>query len=108
MALLLAALAGCTGVVPADSGPACDSGINVTWNNFGEGFFTTYCQSCHSSTTPDRRDAPKRANFDTEAQVGSYVDEVRARVLEDETMPVGGGVDPDDLVLLDRYLDCAF
>lgn len=92
----------------ADSAPSCEPGIRVTWQNFGEGFFTTYCQSCHSSTAPDRHDAPKAVNFETESQVRSYTERIRARVIEDGTMPVGGGVAPDDLVLLDRYLDCAF
>ncbi len=102
--MLLLACAG----PPADTGrdTTCDTGPDVDWHSFGEGFFATYCLACHSSTTPDRADAPIGVDFDTEAQVRAQADRVRVRVLDEATMPVGGGVSEDDLVLLDRLLEC--
>ncbi len=104
---MLLLLLACSGT-PADSGlpRACDTGPTVTWETFGEGFFTTYCQPCHSATTPNRAGAPEGVDFDTNEQVRAQVDRVRVRVLEQLDMPVGGGVDEDDLLLLDRYLEC--
>jgi hypothetical protein len=32
---------------------------------------------------------------------------IRVRVLEQHDMPRGGGIPAEDLVLLERYLDCA-
>lgn len=103
MLLLLLACAG----TPADTAPAgCDTGPHVTWDSFGEGFFTTYCQACHSETAPDRAGAPVGVDFDTEAEVRARVERVRVRVLEEATMPVGGGVYEDDRALLTQYLAC--
>ena len=76
----------------------------LTWAAFGQGFVRTYCSSCHSSTTANRRGAPESVNFDREGELVEWGVRVRARVLEEGTMPLGGGVLADDLVLLDRYL----
>ena len=101
--LLLLACAG----TPADTAPAgCDTGPGVTWESFGEGFFLTYCRSCHSVAAPDRGGAPVALDFDTNLQVAEHADRVRVRVLEEGTMPVGGGVAEDDRALLARYLEC--
>lgn len=76
----------------------------LTWAAFGQGFVRTYCTSCHSASTANRRGAPGEVNFDGEAELAAWGARVRARVLEEGTMPLGGGVLADDLVLLDRYL----
>ena len=103
--LLLACAAG-----PASDAPerpaSCDTGPDVTWATFGEGFFTTYCLACHSATAPDRAGAPAGSNFDTEEDARAQAERIRVRVLEEGTMPLGGGVAEDDLVLLARLLDC--
>lgn len=105
--MLLALLLACSGP-PADTGePAgCDTGPDVSWHSSGEGFFLTYCNACHSATTDDRAGAPTGVDFDTEAQVRAQAERIRVRVLEEQTMPVGFGVDEDDLFLLDRLLTC--
>jgi hypothetical protein len=77
---------------------------SLSWSGWADGFFATYCRSCHSASTPDRRGAPEGVDFDHEAEVGAQVARVRARVLEQGDMPAGGGVVQDDLWLLDRYL----
>ena len=76
----------------------------LTWAAFGQGFVRTYCTSCHSAFTANRRGAPEGVNLDHESELVEWGPRVRARVLETGTMPLGGGVLAEDLVLLDRYL----
>ncbi len=106
MALLLAACAGPPVDTAATVDPACAAGPAVTWA-WADGFFTTWCRSCHSANTPDRRGAPVGVDFDTESDVRASAAAVRSAVIEREAMPIGGGVYPDDLVILDRYLACS-
>lgn len=107
---MLLLLWACTGAPESDTAAVCLADTDpaaVTWDNWGEDFFTSYCDSCHSARTPDRRGAPESAVFDTEAQVVAQLSRVQARVLDEETMPLGGGVFPDDLILLAAYIKCA-
>ncbi|MFN7146608.1 MAG: hypothetical protein ACK4YP_22735 [Myxococcota bacterium] len=101
--LLLLACAG----APADTA-AAETGCvtSATWQNFGDGFFASYCRACHSATTPERYGAPVGIDFDTEEQVRVLESSVRHTVLDAGTMPPGGGLLPDDLALLEAWLDC--
>ncbi len=93
----------------ADTGTGvsdCEGALVVTWESWGEGFFTTWCQPCHSATTAERNGAPPGVDFDTEADVVQWSASIRYTVLEAGTMPVGGGLDADDAVLLAALLDC--
>lgn len=104
--LLLVGLLGCTGT-PVDTAPdVCADVHDVDWYSFGDGFFRTYCRSCHSAEVPNRYGAPDGVNFDAEADVVTHAVAIRRAVLEDGTMPVGGGVLEDDLLFLDEYLAC--
>lgn len=111
MTLLLLALA-CTGKddapEPTDdsAAAACDTAPGVTWDNWGDGFFSTYCRACHSANTPDRMGAPESINFDSESEVRTQAALIRDSVLVREAMPVGGGVYEEDLFLLDVLLTC--
>ncbi len=92
---------------PEDSGnPDCDleTDYPVTWDGWASGFFATYCRSCHSVTTPNRQGAPEGMDFDTQADVDHHFDRIWLTVLEQERMPVGGGVYSDDLLLVTEYL----
>jgi cytochrome c5 len=84
----------------------CADAPGVTWESWGEGFFTTWCQACHTVTTVERNGAPPGVDFDTEADVVFWSASVRQAVLEAGTMPVGGGLSKDDTVLLETLLDC--
>ena len=86
-----------------DSTAACDG---PTWEGFGEGFFRTWCRSCHSATTPDRRGAPEALDYDTYEQVVAGAETIRDAVLVRGSMPLGGGVHADDLDQLEAFLDC--
>jgi len=91
-----------------DTAEACASETEypVTWNGWASGFFASYCRSCHSAVASDRRGAPEGVDFDTEADVDRQIDAIWRVVITQERMPVGGGVFPDDLLLLSEYL-CA-
>lgn len=105
-ALLVGLFAGCDR--RTESSPAeCADLPAVTWDGWAHGFFLNYCTSCHSAAAPDRHGAPAGMDFDSEAQVRAALASVRASVIEAKTMPVGGGVLEDDLVLLGIWLDCA-
>ena len=121
--LLLAAtlsLAGaCNGDGTGDSGASGDSGTDtasatecldlgyeVTWGSFGEGFLSTYCDSCHAADSPNRFGAPDAVTFDTLEETIDWQERIRVRTLEDQDMPVGGGVYDDDLFLLEVWMDC--
>ena len=106
--ILLALLACGEEDLPLDDSSVdpCDEAAEVTWVNFGEGFFTTYCGACHSETAANRYGAPEGVDFDRPSEVRDQEERIRVRVLQEETMPVGGGVFPEDLELLETYLDC--
>ncbi len=76
------------------------------WDAWADGFFSTYCRACHSVDTPDRRGAPPGVDFGTPEEVEGYREAICRVVLEDETMPVGGGVVEEDRLLLELYLGC--
>ena len=79
---------------------------DVRWDAWASGFFTTYCQSCHSETSPHRYDAPKSVDLDDIEDVRAWSERIRIRVLQEETMPMGGGVPDTELSRLDGWLDC--
>ena len=88
-----------------DSGAPC-ADVAVTWEHGGAAFFAGYCRTCHAAGTPDRHGAPAGVDFDTLADVRGHAARIRARTLEAQDMPVGGGVPEADLALLDAFLGC--
>lgn len=88
----------------------CDRDPPLSYDNFGLGFFTRYCTSCHSSqlSGADRSGAPDTYNFDSEGQIQAYLGIIRATTLGDEpTMPPGGSPTETELSLLDEWLTCS-
>lgn len=107
IALLLLACAG----GPAETGDtgagACADAPVVTYDNFGKGFLTESCQSCHASTSPNRNGAPESVVFDTEADVAAHADTILLVATGDAPrMPPEGGVSDDDRYLLEVWLTC--
>ena len=103
--MLVAILAlSCSNGAAEDTG--CTAAYGLTWDGWARGFFTTYCLACHSAGSPDRRGAPVGTDFDTLEDVLSWSDRIQARVLDEQTMPVGGGIPEEDLVRLQDYLSC--
>jgi uncharacterized membrane protein len=84
----------------------CADEVDVTYENFGEGFLLTHCQGCHASEAPNRFGAPETVVFDTEADVEQWRDAIYRVVFEDLTMPPAGGITEDELTLADIWLQC--
>ena len=104
--MILALILACADPDAGDSS-ACDTaGPGVTWDGYTRGFFLTYCTACHSASATERYGAPEGVDFDTPTQVLAQAERVRARVIEAQTMPLGGGVPAEDLALLAEWLDC--
>ena len=99
---------GRTGTDSADTGDTadCSAAPEVTWEGWAQGFFRTYCASCHSASAPDRHGAPEDLNFDTLAEVQAQAAAIRGSVLEQGSMPVGGGVTEEARTLLEVFLRC--
>jgi uncharacterized membrane protein len=61
----------------------CPTPSVLTYANFGQAFFTAYCQRCHASTVTDlaRMGAPADHTFDTAEQIRAlshHIDELAA------------------------------
>ncbi len=61
----------------------CPDGSTLTYENFGEEFFTKYCNRCHSKDVKgaDRMSAPADHNFDTLEEVellAQHIDQLAA------------------------------
>ena len=84
----------------------CTPDDTVTWGGFADGFFSAYCRSCHSTTTPDRRGAPEGVDFTDRAEVLAWAPRIKARVLDADTMPPGGGTVFEDRSRFEGWL-CA-
>ena len=82
----------------------------LSWDNFGEGFMEQNCLGCHSSylSGEERHGAPEGVDFNTYADVITWVDRIDARATgEDADMPPGGSVSAEDKALLEEWLLCA-
>jgi mono/diheme cytochrome c family protein len=107
MLLLLAGIVAATGQnacaewTELDDVECPPEGTDLTWNNFGSGFFADNCNSCHSVNAEDRRGAPVAFVFDTHDQVAALTDRIFLRSAADNvTMPPG----PDDPGDEERWL----
>lgn len=104
--MVLALLLACADKT-ADTAVDCSVAPAVSWEGWGQGFFLTWCQACHGSDAQDRHGAPADQVFDTWADVLEREEAIRQSVLIEATMPIGGGVDEDELHQLDVLLTCA-
>jgi hypothetical protein len=105
--LTLLLLGGCGPDDETDVDPLCVDAPVLTWDNFGRGFLTQNCQSCHASTSLDRQDAPVDITFDTEADVAVHQFLILLAATGDAPiMPPEGGVDALDREKLEIWLTC--
>lgn len=104
LGLVALGLAGCDEPGTAEF---CDGQPVVTYDNFGAGFMTENCQSCHASTSTDRQEAPEDVTFDTLEDVRETSPLILSVAAGDASqMPPEGGVDEDDRLLLEIWLRC--
>lgn len=114
--LLGLALLGCNGDEPSDRPPAPetgDSGVvacdDLSWDNTGQPFVSTWCTACHSSQLAEgeRFGAPVGLDLDTYAGVLAHASLVESSALGDEARmpPVGGGT-ADEKARFGEWLAC--
>jgi len=72
--VVLVMIAACSGGNP--TGAVCPTENPPTYAGFAQQFFATYCTSCHSANSTNRRGAPGSQNYDTEADVLRHADEI--------------------------------
>jgi hypothetical protein len=87
----------------------CDEVPIITYDTFGAGFLSTYCNGCHGALVADRKGAPAEAVFDTREQAAAYAEKILARRDPPDgvmPMPPAGGVTEDDEVRLQIWLQC--
>lgn len=87
----------------------CDDVPVITYDTFGAGFLSTYCNGCHGSQVLDRKGAPEDVVFDTREQVTPLAERILARRMPPMgvmPMPPAGGVTMDDDVRLHIWLTC--
>ncbi len=115
LAVAILVLGGCADGSTSDSGTPSETGDTgfcggapvVTWDNFGAGFMTENCQSCHAADAPERWGAPEEITFDTYDDTMAQGERVLLRSLASEDpMPPQGGVTSDDKVKLEYWLVC--
>jgi len=105
--LLVLLMAGCGEQEDTADTAFCLDAPVLTWDNFGDGFMTQHCQSCHASESPSRQDAPEDISFDTEEQTLALADRILARATGDSpTMPPQGGAQDVDRLKLQWWLSC--
>lgn len=93
--LIFAAILPSTGceVLEIEDFPCPTSGTKLTYQNFGQGFFITHCNRCHSAESGDREGAPDGYSFDSLAQIQKHKTRIFARSAgPNASMPIG----PDD------------
>lgn len=81
---------------PVDAGTdACAKPERLTYENFGQGFMSQYCLSCHSETLTDpaaRSGAPDDHNFDSVAAIRGQADHIAGAA----AVPIDdGSTDPE-------------
>ena len=77
-----------------------------TYDDWTQGFMSSNCQSCHATTALNRYNAPVSIYFDTYDDVVRQRDIIYSSVIEQGSMPPGGGVQEEDIILLQRWLAC--
>jgi uncharacterized membrane protein len=89
LALLALALASC-GYQTIDEATCPPGGTKLTYDVFGQQFFTGYCNRCHSAETKLRQGAPENYVFNTRAQILEHKDRIFARSAgSNDSMPPG-------------------
>jgi uncharacterized membrane protein len=97
-----------------DTGGFCETSPIVTYDNFGQGFLTETCNTCHAADAPFRTTAdpslvpPESATFDSESEALAASQAILLRATgEGATMPPRGGVSEIDMDRLLIWLTCA-
>jgi mono/diheme cytochrome c family protein len=99
--------AACDGGAPVDGGlPDCpEGGTDLTYQSFGQAFFTTHCTSCHAAASGMA--GASSFPFETQAQIQAEIDDIYERAGgTNQNMPPNGGPTPDERQQLAEWLSC--
>jgi len=95
---------GTEGLAPCEEQPV------ITYDTFGRGFLSTYCDGCHAAPVENRQGAPEDVVFDTREQALDWADRILARSAPEDgspaTRPPVGGITPEDTERLIVWLTC--
>ncbi|MGH7284184.1 MAG: hypothetical protein ACRELY_21875 [Polyangiaceae bacterium] len=80
----------------------------VTYDNFAQDFFDTWCQSCHAANQTNRNGAPDDIFFDTRDDIYRLRSQVYAQAAgTNSSMPIGAhGPSDSDREKLADWLAC--
>jgi hypothetical protein len=108
--LAVLSLGGCgsDGDTDSISSPSCAVGGDLTYENFGQPFFLSWCTGCHSSglQAGSRQGAPPDLNFDDLASIRAHRARVVERAVTQRTMPPAGGPSEAQREQLGNWLAC--
>lgn len=77
-----------------------------TWATFAQGFFASYCTTCHATTAVNRNGAPVGYDWDDEASVRAHLAMIRDAVGVGNYMPpVAPAPSCDERARLVRWID---
>ena len=76
-----------------------------TYENWAEGFFLSKCLPCHGEAVQEVFGAPN-IQLASYSDVYHLRDTIRRFVLEEQSMPPGGGLFEDEKLMLEQWLDC--
>lgn len=103
----LGLLLGCADRAPVEPPAApADAADCLDYATVGAPTLTTWCTSCHSALAPDRHGAPDGVDLDTLEGARTWADRIRARAIDAQDMPYGGGIPEAERVRLQAWLDC--
>ena len=79
--------------------PGADAGscTSLTYANFGQQFFNTYCNTCHTSRSP---------RMTTQSVIKSNLSAIKSDISRG-TMPPGGGLPSADKTKVLEWLNCS-
>lgn len=96
--------------VPAASNLTCPTGTRLTYVNFAEAYFLSYCTTCHHRDLGDglRGGAPSYINLDQPGDLTLWRANILARVVPGAagTMPPAGNVPADETSKIQEWLSC--
>ncbi|HMJ12187.1 MAG TPA: hypothetical protein VK524_12270, partial [Polyangiaceae bacterium] len=86
----------------------CSSGSELTYENFGQPFFLSWCSGCHAEdlTESERAGAPPSLNFDELSTIRGHNERIVERAVTHKTMPPAGGPPEDERQRLGEWLAC--
>jgi hypothetical protein len=89
----------------------CDRQPPLDWDNFGEGFFSLHCTSCHSSENSNvqRSGAPIGLDFDTYGEVVREVSRIETVATGPDAAMPPSAEEPTEAerTMLNEWLECA-